>query len=112
MPRTHEPGDLVDLVELDPGALGRPGRHAPPGTARSVRFAVHLTPAEAADWRRIAEGWDVAVPVALWAVLTTQLARWRRRAPHHGPAGLAIAAAAWTLGWRPGRPRKGQPDGT
>ena len=70
----------------------------PPEIRRSVEIRVSIRPGEAADLRKIADGWGVPPATAAWAILHEALRRARRRAPELGPAGLAIAAGVALLG--------------
>lgn len=77
------------------------GSGAPAGErrdwVRSVGIRVTWRPREAADLRRIAEGWGVPVSCVIWAVVSDWLARLRRDAPELGKVGLAAAAATRLL---------------
>ena len=46
---------------------------------------------------QIAEQWQVPVATATWAIVSDQLARFRKQAPNLGEHGLAIAAASVVL---------------
>ena len=65
---------------------------------RSVPIKTTFRPCEAADLREIADAWQVPLATAVWAIVASQLSRWRSRAPELGQAGLAIAAASVVLG--------------
>ncbi len=52
---------------------------------------------EYADLETIAEGWGVPVSTALWAIVVSELAKWRGQAPELGKRGIAIAAAITVL---------------
>lgn len=54
-------------------------------------------PQEYANLRAIAEGWRVPLATAVWAIVSDQLSRYRKRAGDLGPDGLAIAAALVVL---------------
>ncbi len=56
-----------------------------------------ICPPEYADLETIAEGWGVPVSSAMWAIVASELARWRRPAPEYGKHGIAIAAATTVL---------------
>ena len=64
---------------------------------RSVRIAPLFRPGEAADLKRIAEGWGVPVATAVWAIVHDQLSRCRGREPEYGEAGITIATALQVL---------------
>ncbi len=52
---------------------------------------------EYADLGTIAKAWGVPVSTALWAIVASQLAKWRRQAPEYGKHGIAIGAATTVL---------------
>ena len=54
-------------------------------------------PPEHDDLQTIAEGWGIPVATTVWAIVVSQLARWRHEAPELGQNGLAIAAAVTVL---------------
>jgi hypothetical protein len=56
-----------------------------------------LRPDQHADLCGLAEQWGVPVATAVWAIVSDQLARIRKRAPELGEHGLAIAAASVVL---------------
>jgi len=64
---------------------------------RSRGIRVMFRPDEHADLCAIAEQWGVPVATAVWAIVSDQLARIRKRAPELGEHGLAIAAASVVL---------------
>jgi hypothetical protein len=64
---------------------------------RSRGVRVMFRPDEHADLCAIAEQWGVPVATAVWAIVSDQLARIRKRAPELGEHGLAIAAASVVL---------------
>ena len=67
------------------------------GWVRSMPVKTMFRPPEHEDLVEIAQGWGVPVATAVWAIVSGQLAHWRRQAPQLGPHGLAIAAAATVL---------------
>jgi hypothetical protein len=54
-------------------------------------------PPEYADLETIAEGWGVPIATAVWAIVVSELARWRSMPPEYGKQGIAIAAATTVL---------------
>ena len=79
-------------------ARSRGGRPPLPlGLRRDQQFRVSFTFHDAEDIREIAEAWDVPVGIAVWAIVMSQLARWRRTAPKYGKHGLAIGAGLQVL---------------
>jgi hypothetical protein len=89
--------------------VGRPP--LPLGLRRDQSFRVAFTFHDAADIREIAAAWGVAPGVALWAVVMSQLARWRRIAPDYGRHGLAIAGGPRVLREKCAEARDGASDG-
>ena len=77
-----------DDLELDPGAQPSPPRP----WVRTVPVRTMFRPHEAAELVEIAKVWGVPTATALWAIVATELARYRRRAPDLGEHGMAIAA--------------------
>ena len=64
---------------------------------RSQPVKAMFNRAEYADLEIIAEGWGVPVATAMWAIVVSELARWRRQAPEYGQHGISIAAAITVL---------------
>ena len=64
---------------------------------RSRPVKAMFCPPEYADLETIAEAWGVPVSTAMWAIVASQLAKWRRQAPEYGKHGIAIAAATTVL---------------
>ena len=64
---------------------------------RSRHVKAMFCPPEYADLETIAEAWGVPVSTAMWAIVASQLAKWRRQAPEYGKHGIAIAAATTVL---------------
>jgi hypothetical protein len=66
-------------------------------------------PPEYEDLRVIAEGWRVPIATAVWAIVVSQLGRWRREAPELGENGLVIAAGVAVLRMRSAPVHDGAP---
>jgi hypothetical protein len=64
---------------------------------RSRGVRVMFRPGEYDNLCEISEQWGVPVATAVWAIVSDQLARFRKRAPELGEHGLAIAAASVVL---------------
>ena len=64
---------------------------------RSRPVKAMFSPPEYADLETIARGWGVPVSTALWAIVVSQLAKWRGQAPELGKHGIAIASAITVL---------------
>jgi len=78
--------------------LPRRGRlPLPPALRRDRLIRARFTLGQAEEIRELAEHWKVPAAVAVWAIVTSQLARWRRVAPRYGRHGLAIAGALRVL---------------
>ena len=64
---------------------------------RSRGVRVTFRPDQHSDLCDLAEQWGVPLATAIWAIVSDQLARFRKQAPNLGEHGLAIAAASVVL---------------
>jgi hypothetical protein len=77
---------------------------------RSKPVRTMFRPGELEDLQVLSRAWGVPVATVVWAIVTEQLAKCRRRAPELGQAGLSIAAALVVLRQRLESERSGPPE--